>query len=263
MFIDFHMHAFPDELAERAIQKLISSTDRTRAATDGTVADTEQKLEDWQVDYGVLLNIATKPAQTPVINRWCLTIQQPRIIPFGTIHPLYEHWKEELCWLKEHGIKGIKLHLDFQRFMVDDPILYPIYDACSQLGLPVVIHAGYDPVSPKLIHTPPERSVKLLKNFPQLTLVLAHMGGMLQWDDVDRYLVGKQVYFDTAYCAEHLDADVCCRMIQKHGADKILLGSDCPWSQTDTHIQYIDRMPLTDRQKELIFSGNAQRLLGL
>ena len=262
MVIDFHVHAFTDALAERAIGAL-KNTARVVNHTDGTVADTVKKLEEWGVDKGVLLPIATKPKQQRIINDWAASLNQPRLIPFGTIHPDCEDKLQELERLKSLGFKGIKLHPDYQNVMVDDPRLLPVYDLCSQLGLIVVIHAGFDPVSPELVHAPPVRSAAIIEQFPNLKFVLAHMGGTYMWDEAEEYLVGKNVFLDTAFCAGELPVEQITRMIEKHGAERVLMASDCPWHASISEVQMIESLPLTAYQKERIFYGNAKELLGL
>ncbi len=54
MYIDFHIHAYADEIADRAVQKL-KDTASCEAYTNGRTDDTRQKLKEWGVDYGVLL----------------------------------------------------------------------------------------------------------------------------------------------------------------------------------------------------------------
>ena len=178
MIIDFHIHTFPDALAERAVKKL-SETAKIPSYTDGTVTDTLRKMKQWKVDKGVFLNIATKPSQQRTINDRCLSMNDPLIIPFGSVHIDSEDRLEELERVKKLGMKGIKLHPDYQGFFFDDPRAYPVYERCADLGLIVVIHAGSDPVSPGGIHADPQAIVRVLDRFPRLILVAAHFGGTM------------------------------------------------------------------------------------
>ena len=74
MRIDFHTHVFPDKLAEKA---LTSISEHTGAPyfTNGTVADTDKKLKEWNVDSSVALHIATNPKQQYNVNTWAAEIQ--------------------------------------------------------------------------------------------------------------------------------------------------------------------------------------------
>lgn len=264
MYIDFHIHAFVDEIAERAISKLEITSNFT-AHTKGTIADTVKKLEEWNVDKGVLLPIATKPSQQSTINNWAADIQKnnPRITAFGSVHPDAPDTLEELERIKALGLKGIKFHPDYQNFFIDDEKVYPIYEKCGELGLPVIFHAGFDPLSPEVIHALPKSSARAHDAVPQMTMILAHLGGMYHSDEVEEFLVGKNIYFDTAFVATNIADEQVERIIKTHGADKILLASDCPWHETTTEIDMINRLDLTDDEKQMIFHKNAEKLLGI
>ena len=264
MYIDFHIHAFVDEIAERAISKL-EVTSNFKAYTKGTIYDTIKKLDEWNVDKGVLLPIATKPSQQTTINDWAADIQKinDRIIAFGSVHPDAPDVIEELERIKSLGLKGIKLHPDYQNFFIDDEKAYPVYEKCAELGLAVIFHAGFDPLSPDVVHALPKASARVHKDVPNMTMILAHLGGMYHWDEVEEFLVGKNIYFDTAFIATAIKDEQVERIIKMHGADKILLASDCPWQKTTTGIDMLNHLNLLDEEKQLIFHKNAEKLLGI
>ncbi|MEG0614514.1 MAG: amidohydrolase family protein [Oscillospiraceae bacterium] len=263
MYIDFHTHAFTDKIAERAISKL-ETTAKTTPETRGTIAQTVKKLDEWGVSSGVILPIATKPSQQASINDWAAAVQKEylgKIYSFGTVHPDAPDAMDELFRVKELGLCGIKIHPDYQGVMVDDEKMFPIYEKCAELRLPIVFHAGFDPLSPELIHAPPEKSANVAKLFPKLTIILAHLGGMLCWDDVEKFLVGKNVFFDTAMIGDTISDKQAERIIKNHGSEKILLGSDCPWHDTPSEIAMLSRIGLSEEEKENIFHKNAEKLL--
>ena len=92
-------------------------------------------------------------------------------------------------------------------------------------------------------------------------LVAAHFGGQSQWDDVERYLVGENVYLDTSMGQKYYPTEQFLRIVRAHGADKILFASDSPWSNAGAEIASISALPLTDSEKSHIFSENARRIL--
>lgn len=262
MLIDSHIHIFPDPLAPKVIPKLaaVSGYDNQ---TDGTLSSTLEKMREWGVDKGVFLNIATKPSQQKSINDFCASIASDTVIPFGSVHPDAPDWEAELERIAALGLKGIKLHPDYQDFDMDEPRVLPIFQKARDLDLCVVVHAGFDPLSPKHIHCRPSACRQVLDACPGLKLILAHMGGMRLWDDVERWLVGAPVWLDTACCAGQIDPIQLERIIKAHGADKILFASDCPWSDPRTEKVMIEALDLSDSEKEAIFSGNISRLLKL
>ena len=264
--IDFHVHTFPDAVAPAAIDKLQKISGLT-PFTDGTFCDTRQKLcDDLQIDHAVLLNIATAPRQQHTINTTAAELQREYgslFTPFGSVHFEADDAIQELERIRSLGLKGIKLHPDYQGFCIDDERLFPIYEACEALGLIISFHAGWDCYSPDKIHARPEASRQILRRFPNLKVVLAHFGGLKLWDEVEQYLIGENVWLDTAMCATYADPIQIQRMILRHPPEKILLGSDCPWENPAHSIEFILRLDLSDAQKEAILGKNAQKLLGI
>jgi stage IV sporulation protein A len=120
MLIDFHIHIFPDELAERAI-KTLEQRSQIPSETDGTAKDTLNKMDIWGVDKAVCLNIATKPTQQRKINQFMEKVSSSRLIPFGTIHPDSPDAKEELFYkvLSEECGEIIGTDVALMRYVCD------------------------------------------------------------------------------------------------------------------------------------------------
>lgn len=264
MYIDFHTHAYADKIAARTIEAL-EKTANIKTVFDGTIAGLIETLDKNGIDKAVLLPIATKPSQHEICNSWAKSVESDRVIPFGSVHPRGEDAIDYLDKIKDVGLKGVKLHPDYQGFFFDDKSVYPIYKRCEELGLIVIIHAGYDPVSPDLIHATPQMIANVAGDFPNLKIVAAHLGGMNCWNDVFEILAGNfdNVYLDTAFVSDFIDISLFEKIIKKHGADKILLASDLPWQNTEQEIETIEKMNLTDEEKQLIFFKNAKRLLNI
>ncbi len=271
MYIDFHTHAFTDSIAEKAISKLEDTLIKSGygasvpAATRGTVGELLKKLPEWGVDKAVILPIATKPHQQTTINNWAKDVQEnhPELYCFGSVHPDAEDAFTELERIKSIGLHGVKFHPDYQGFFADEERLFPLYRKCAELGLPVVFHAGLDALSVDCIHCTPEMSARVIEAVPEMTLVLAHLGGNERWDDVEKHLVGKNVYFDTAYIDGTISDEQALRIFRNHGADKILFASDCPWHPSSREKAMIERLPLTEEERELISHKNAEKLLSM
>ena len=265
MLIDFHTHLFPDALASRTIPKLAQVSGCT-PYSDGTLAGLRRQMDAWGVDLAVSLHIATKPGQQTNVNNFAASVQSDRLISFGSVHPDAPDALEEMERIKTLGLHGIKLHPDYQGFFVDDPKVFPIYQKAAELELPVLLHCGWDPVSPGTVHAEPQALARVLKAFPQLTVVGAHLGGMERYDDVEEYLAGRfsNLYLDISmsprYCR---DPEQFRRILKSHGTDRILFGTDCPWGNAPETVAYLKEAGLTPEENEKICSGNAKRLLGL
>jgi predicted TIM-barrel fold metal-dependent hydrolase len=266
VYIDFHSHAFADKIAEKAIALLKSHQTefgyKDDCFSDGTIGDTERYYREHGIDKAVLMPIATKPSQHTVINNWAAEQNNTeRFYAYGSVYPGGEDALSELLRIKSMGLYGIKLHPDYQGFYADDERVFPVYRKCAELGLPVMFHAGLDAVSPEDIHCTPAMAVRVLEAVPKLTAIFAHMGGNTLWKDVYDLLAGRNCYLDTSYTHSWEDYELMGEIIRKHGADKILFGSDFPWDTPDNIIENLHRLNLSGTEYDSIFYKNAQKLL--
>lgn len=261
--IDFHIHSFPDQLAVRAIPSLSACGGGIKPTYDGKISSLKSALVKNGVDMGVVLNIATNPHQQKKVNDFAISlVGDDTIVPFGSVHPDSPDALSELERLKAAGIKGVKLHPDYQGFFVDEKRLFPIYEKIAELGLITVFHAGVDIGYPEPVHCTPQRLLSILDIFGDAPVVAAHFGGYLQWDDVLEELCGTKVYFDTAFSAGKMPPQYARKIIEAHGTKRILLGSDMPWSTAQREARLIASLNLTSEETENILCNNAKRLLG-
>jgi predicted TIM-barrel fold metal-dependent hydrolase len=264
--IDFHTHFFPPELAERAITRLIENAAPNIAMknhTDGTVNGLINSMRAGGIDKSVTLPVATKPSQVPNINKGCAASAYPDIIQFGAMHPETESFEAEIDFLSANGIKGIKLHPEYQYSHVDDPRAFPMYEKLASAGLIAVFHSGKDPGPFTNDHAMPPALRKVHENFPALKMVAAHMGGWTVWKEVEETLAGLDIFFDTSAVYKLLPPTDFVRLCRKHGIDKILFGSDSPWYGQGESAEWVKRSGLNDTEIEAVFGGNAERLLEL
>lgn len=263
MIIDIHTHAFPDELAPRALEVLTANCD-VQPTTDGTCAGLRESMRRAGIDKSAIMPIATKPAQVRGINRWAAGINQANdgLICFGSLHPMQEDLREEIDRLVADGVPGVKFHADYQEFFVDEPSLTPMYRALADARLIVLFHAGVDIGLPPPVHCTPDRLARVLDAAPDMTVIAAHMGGYMCWEDVERYLVGRQLYFDTSYSLADLGADRMTALMNAHGADKVLFGTDAPWTDQLAEVEGIRALGLSDEEVAAVLGGNAERVLG-
>ncbi|MDR3293769.1 MAG: amidohydrolase family protein [Clostridiales bacterium] len=264
--IDFHAHIYPDALAAGVIHKLGAAAAEIvcMPSTDATYTDTKRYFKENGIDKFVVLNIATREKQHKNVNDFAIALDQdPDIISFGSVYPTGDTFEPELLRLKAAGIKGIKLHPEYQDFAVNDRRAFRVYEMCRDLDLIISFHAGYDLAYMHRLNCPADAARDVVNNFPKNKFVFAHFGGYRIFDAVNEYLAGQNCYFDTSFVSEHEREFIPAinKMIKKHGAEGFLFGSDTPWMHVKKSIEFIDMLDLTDREKELIFDGNARALL--
>lgn len=262
MVIDFHTHIFPDKIAGSTIRKL-EKISQIKASTDGTETGLLHSMEEAGVDISVLLPVVTKPSQFDSILRFAYRFREAPLLSFGGVHPDSGNYLEELNTIHAHGIKGIKLHPDYQGYLFNDIAYKRILYRASELGLIITVHAGFDPLSPDLYHATPEMILEVLNDVKPEKLVLAHMGGTNCWDKVESLLVGQNVYLDTAVVLDLMPREQFIRMVRNHGAERILFATDSPWAGQKEYCTLLESMELSEEEKEQIFHINAEKLLTL
>ena len=87
----------------------------------------------------VLLNIATAPQYVKNVNNFLIENNGAGIISYGSIHPQYTDYKDEIQRLWENGIKGVKFHPEYQEFALDDKKVYPIYEELANRDMVIPV----------------------------------------------------------------------------------------------------------------------------
>lgn len=282
MIIDIHTHTFPDKIAAATLDKL-KHLSHTIPFTDGTAAGLAASMARAGVDRSVVMPVATSPRQVPHVNDASARMNelgaQTGVLSFGCMHPDFDGWKEELARVRDLGLKGIKLHPQYQDTDFDDPRYLRILDRCGELGLVVLTHAGLDIGMPGKDNCAPEMVARVLEQVGPVKLVLAHMGGWRQWDRVEALLPGTGVYLDTSFSLGEitplddghyrpgdlplLDEAAFLRMVRRFGPDRILFGTDSPWDDQETALARLRALPLEKSELDAILGGNARKLLEL
>jgi predicted TIM-barrel fold metal-dependent hydrolase len=215
------------------------------------------------VDLSVVLSIATNPQQQSKVNDFAITVnQQEDLVAFGSIHPDAPDALEELERIHAAGLKGIKLHPEYQGFYADDEKMKPIYRKISQLELITLFHAGQDIGFPPPYHGTPQHLLGALK-WLDTPVVAAHWGGMNVYQEVIESLCGRELYFDLSFGYGVDPKPLAQRIIDKHTPDRLLFGSDMPWHRPAWEMRLIDTLDLTQDEQDKIFFKNALGLLGL
>lgn len=262
MIIDFHTHFFPAAIAPKAIAGLEKSSN-TKAFLNGTAEDLKKSMNNSGIDISVVLPIAVKPSQTPTINKTAIENNKiPGICSFGSVHPYYENWREEIDKLKAEGIKGIKLHPDFQEVFLDDPKMADVMEYAVEKGMLITIHGGMDVSYPHLHRSTPKRLLNILPRIKGGKIICAHSGGFRYLDDVEKYLLDKdEVYIDTSYSIGLMDNRQLKRIYMNINPTHVLFGTDSPWSDQKKSVEDLKSLNLPKKLEEKILYENALNLL--
>ena len=259
--IDFHAHAFPDGLAERAIAHL-EKEGNAKAFLDGRVSSLLASMDSAGIGRAVVCSIATKPDQFAPILNWSRQIASQRIVPLPSIHPKGPDPVGKARLVAQAGLLGIKLHPYYQDFEIDDPALFHFFRVLEQMGLLVVCHTGFDFAFPHDRKADPVRIVRLLDKVPNLRFVATHIGAWDDWDEVERHLLGKPITMEISMSLERLGPRRGREFLTAHPADRILFGTDSPWASQAETLSLARALGLEPERERRLLWENAQALLG-
>ena len=260
--IDSHCHIYPDKIADKAVEGIGKFYDLPMYY-DGRLSTMVEYAEKIGVKHFVVFSVATTPKQVHSINTYIAeTVNNSGgiLTGLGALHPDSETIEEDIAEIISLGLKGVKMHPDFQKFQIDDKKCYKIYEACQKYKLPVLLHTGdsrYD-------YSNPQRMKKVLEDFPELTVIGAHFGGWSCWKEAAETLSSfKNFYVDTSSSFDWLSAEESRELVRAYGADHVLFANDFPMWNYETEYKKFTEMNLTDEENQLILYKNAIRLFGI
>ena len=258
--INAHAHIYPEKIAAKATDTIGIFYDIKMEMPAGTA---DRLIEDGSkagITRYVVHSVATTAHQVRSINEFIKREVEahPEFIGFITLHQdlSYEEIEAEVEWALENNFRGIKLHPDFQKFNIDDEAAEKFYRAASG-KLPILLHIGDD----RYDFSKPYRLVNMAKKYPDVTFIAAHFGGYRCWADAPLYKGLENVYFDTCSSLPFISADEAKNLIDMFGADKFFFATDFPMWDSKTELERFMQIPLTDEEREMIFSGNIKKLL--
>lgn len=265
MVVDFHVHAFPDDVAAKAMPKLCDSSHEAVPNHDGTIKGLLESMDEAGIDMSVLCSIATKPEQfMPIIN-WSKNLDPSRIVALPSIYPVDSRAKvaEMVKIVHGEGFKGIKLHPYYQNFIMDELKLFNLYENLIKYDLFVVSHCGFDSAYPRDRIADPQKVLHVVTELPELLFVAAHFGGWRDWDEVEKHLIGKNIYIEISFALEMLGLEKTKALIMNHPADYLLFGTDSPWTGQKENINLFHQLELDTKLEDKILGKNAGKFLGI
>ena len=258
--VDIHTHVFPDKIAERASEGIASFYD-IPVLYDGKLSTLYQQGSRAGITHYVIHAVATQPGQAIRINDFLaqtIADQPDKLTGFAGIHPAMDNAIDEMERARSLGLRGIKLHPDIQQFFVDDPRMFPLYEAMGSEMI-LLTHAG----DQRFDYSSPVRLRRVRDLFPRLTMICAHLGGWSVWEDAQEILCGQNVYVDSSSALFWLEPKRALALIRAYGAERVLFGTDYPVWDAQDELDRIDKLGLTQDERSAILYANAARLLGL
>lgn len=254
MIIDAHAHAWPDKAAEKA-KIFLERAFHSPIALIPTIDNLVRGMDKAGIDRSCLAAVASRPDQVEPINRWLATVVGDRLSAFGAMHPFHRAMRDEMKRLSEFCV-GIKLQPEFQEFSVDDEAIFPLYEMAVEMNLPVLFHCGEELSGTMLVRSAPHQMLRVITRFPDLKVICAHFGGFNMWDDVEKHLIGQNVWLDTSFTVGRLNNAQFARMVAAHPQDKVLFGTDFPLTDPSKELDVFRATAVPSLLQERILSQN-------
>lgn len=265
--IDAHCHVFPELIAEKskaAVGQFYGLPMYTAGTAAHLRAERTRLLEAGGRKFRIVGQLVCSPAVTPhqtgSINRFLASLvrNDTALTGFGTLHPGNADHAAILGTFRASGLRGLKLHADFQQFDMDDPSMYEIYREAAHLGLPVLFHMG----DKTLEHSHPRRLRRVLEEIPELTVIAAHMGGYSHWEEAFGCLEPSgRLYFDLSSTLQLADGALVRAFLEKFGDTQFFFGSDFPMWDPYSELECLLRLDLPEETLQKLLYGNISAFL--
>ena len=253
---DAHAHIYPGKIAEKATASVGRFYDIEMDEVglphilheEGTAAGIERFL---------VCSVATKVEQVESINTFIAEKcrKYPAFLGLGAWHQDITDVEGELDKIQALGLRGIKLHPDFQEFHIDDDNMLEVYAECTRRGLAVLFHTGDD----RMDFSSPRRLAKVLEKQPDFLCIAAHLGGYREWLDARAVLQGTNVYIDTSSSLWACSVEDARQNIAHFGVDKTLFGTDFPmWTPKDELERFFSMGYGEEDNRKMLFDNFAR-----
>ena len=252
--IDVHAHIFPPKIEHTATAAIRDFYDRGNMRHS---ASPEELLESGLgagVTNYLVFSTATTPHQVKAINDFIIgqAAEHREFIPVGTMHKDFDDPISELDRIYDAGLRGIKLHPDFQKFCFDDDKLLPVYEHLEKKGMFVITHSG----DYRYEFSQPTRVRRIADMFPEMPVIAAHFGGWSQWELAREILVRPNVYVDTSSTIGFGGDEPASEGLKAFERDHIFFGCDFPMWDHAEEINRLKRLVGDDEFFENILYNN-------
>ena len=189
-----------------------------------------------------------------------------RILGFGWADPHLgvERSRDDVkrC-IYDYGFYGVKLNGAQNSYYIDDPKLsLPLVEEIAKTGKLLAFHVGTDAYET----THPFRVAKVARMFPDLQILMVHMGGVAHHDLSNAAIEIAQECPNLYLIGSGVRSRAILKAIKTLGADRVCFGSDTPFELTHVEVAKYHALldgEVTAQEKQLIMAGNISRLMGL
>ena len=257
---DAHAHIYPGKIAEKATAS-VGDFYHIPMQNVGLPHVLAQRGGEAGIDRFLVCSVATKVEQVRSINQFIQDKCQkyPQFIGLGAWHQDITDISGEMDDIQARGLRGIKLHPDFQEFMIDDPKMLDVYKEAHRRGLPILFHTG----DSRTEFSSPHRLMNVIDKLPDFTCIAAHLGGYSEWEEARRELSGTNVYIDTSSSLFKISPEEAKENIAHFGVDHTMFGTDFPMWDPKEELERFFALGFSQEENQAMLYDNFARLFQL
>ncbi|MFD5176609.1 amidohydrolase family protein [Nocardia sp. NPDC058379] len=271
--VDVHTHFMPDQVMRKVWAYFDQAGPLTGRTWPITYRDDEQvrlkTLRDFGVRAFTSLVYPHKPQMAAWLNDWTadFAARTPDCLHTATFYP-EPSAPDYVRGAIDRGARVFKVHIQVGAFSPLDPLLDPVWAILAEAGVPVLIHCGSGPAPGEF--TGPAPIAELLRRFPDLRLIIAHMGTPEYSEFLDLAERYPRLYLDTTMVwTDFSESDApfppAERERLRRFGDRILFGSDfpnIPYPYAEA-VQALERLDLGPEWLRKVCHDNAVALFEL
>ncbi|MGA9347649.1 MAG: amidohydrolase family protein [Anaerolineae bacterium] len=163
----------------------------------------------------------------------------------------------------DYGFYGVKLNGAQNSFYIDHPdISLPIVEEIAKTGKLLAFHVGSDAYET----THPFRVAKIARMFPEVQILMVHMGGVAHHDLSNAAIEMAQECPNLTLIGSAVRAVAVLKAVKTLGAHRVCFGSDTPFELMHVEVAKYHALlggEVTLEGKQMIMAGNITRLMGL
>jgi len=224
-----------------------------------SAGDLLREMDRWDVDQAVICpveeQIILHNHEGNLAMLEAVRAHPDRFIGFAVANPWYgDKAVDELRWAAEQGLRGLKLDSARQGFFLCSPLVYPLIEVATEMGLPIYCHTATP------IYALPMQLRWLAADFPEANFIMGHAAFPDYWFDVFPTVQNRpNIYVETSLRASTAPLQEVAREL---GADRLIFGSNSPVSTVEVELAKVDALNLAPEEREWVLGKTMLKLLG-
>src|SRR6266576_2668522 len=251
MVIDCHTHLDDDGRAEKLLRSMddaeIDASIVIAETLPGDISNAAQVLEAVRQSdrlWGIVNCVFSKTVELKYVEKLTQLLHEDRVV-------------------------GLKFYLGYEEFSANDERLYQLYEYCEKHDMPIMFHTGVlEAGSAGLLeYSHPLQVDRVATRFPDLTIVMAHMGNPWLIDCAAVLAKNQNVYADNRSITAH-DVEVFKQRMEQvrvflYSYEKFLFGTDYPLYSQKEYLGAVKALEMEQTEHEAVMHANAARLFGV